>query len=81
KIQSYMDLGSTQAIKSAVEAGLGVSIVSKLAVARELEQGVLCKTKIENVQLKRNLWLVKKKQRFNKNSVGIFEHFIKENRL
>lgn len=81
KIQSYMDLGSTQAIKSAVEAGLGVSIVSKLAVARELEQGILCRTKIENVELKRNLWLVKKKQRFNKNSVGIFEAFIKENRL
>ncbi len=81
KIQSYMDLGSTQAIKSAVEAGLGVSIVSKLAVARELEQRVLCRTKIKNVQLKRNLWLVKKKQRFNKNIVGIFEQFIKENKL
>ena len=29
KIDSYMEIGSTQAIKSAVEAGLGVSILPK----------------------------------------------------
>ncbi|MFD2627559.1 LysR family transcriptional regulator [Oceanobacillus kapialis] len=77
KIQSYMDLGSTQAIKSAVEAGLGISIVSKLTVARELEQGTLFETKVKDVDFKRNLWLVKKKQRFRKNSVDMFESFIK----
>ncbi|MFC4401643.1 LysR family transcriptional regulator [Gracilibacillus xinjiangensis] len=76
KIESYMDLGSTQAIKSAVEANLGVSIVSSLTVTRELEQGLLCEAKIKDVEFKRNLWLVTRKQRFSKNSSIAFENFI-----
>lgn len=39
KIESYMEIGSTQAIKSAVESGLGISILPRLTVARELDQG------------------------------------------
>ncbi|WP_208586084.1 LysR family transcriptional regulator [Gracilibacillus suaedae] len=76
-IESYMDLGSTQAIKSAVEANLGVSIVSSLTVKRELELGLLCETKIKDVAFKRNLWLVTRKQRFSKNSARAFVEFIK----
>ncbi|MDX8045538.1 LysR family transcriptional regulator [Gracilibacillus sp. S3-1-1] len=75
-IENYMDLGSTQAIKSAVEANLGVSIVSSLTVKRELELGLLCETKIKDVEFKRNLWLVTRKQRFNKNSMKAFVEFI-----
>lgn len=77
-IESYMDLGSTQAIKSAVEANLGVSIVSSLTVKRELELGLLCETKIKDVAFKRNLWLVTRKQRFSKNSVRAFVQFIEK---
>ncbi|WP_163580922.1 LysR family transcriptional regulator [Gracilibacillus saliphilus] len=77
-IESYMDLGSTQAIKSAVEANLGVSIVSSLTVKRELELGLLCETKIKDVAFKRNLWLVTRKQRFSKNSARAFVEFLKK---
>lgn len=77
-IESYMDLGSTQAIKSAVEANLGVSIVSSLTVKRELELGLLCETKIKDVAFKRNLWLVTRKQRFSKNSARSFVEFLKK---
>ncbi|WP_018930649.1 LysR family transcriptional regulator [Gracilibacillus lacisalsi] len=77
-IESYMDLGSTQAIKSAVEANLGISIVSSLTVKRELELGLLCETKIKDVAFKRNLWLVTRKQRFSKNSARAFVEFIKK---
>ncbi|ENH98130.1 transcriptional regulator [Gracilibacillus halophilus YIM-C55.5] len=76
KIEYDMDLGSTQAIKSAVENNLGVSIVSSLTVTRELEQGFICETKIKDVEFKRNLWLVTKKQRFNKASSDEFIDFI-----
>jgi DNA-binding transcriptional LysR family regulator len=77
KIENYMELGSTQAIKSAVEAGLGISIVSRLTVARELKQGTLNEIKLKNTELKRNLWLVRKQQRFNKRSVEAFVKFIR----
>ncbi|MCQ6276221.1 LysR family transcriptional regulator [Bacillus sp. V3B] len=70
KIDSYMEIGSTQAIKSAVEAGLGISILPRLTVARELEQGTLREIDMNGVNLTRNLWLVKKPQRFNKTWVS-----------
>ncbi|WP_191567321.1 LysR family transcriptional regulator [Metabacillus idriensis] len=76
KIESYMEISSTQAIKSAVEAGLGISILSRLTVARELEQGLLCEMKITGIDIKRNLWLVKKTQRFNRLGVSSFVEFI-----
>ena len=50
KIDSYMEIGSTQAIKSAVEAGLGVSILPRLTVSRELEQGTLREVSMDRSQ-------------------------------
>ena len=77
KIESYMEIGSTQAIKSAVEAGLGISILPKLTVARELEQGFLHEVSISGIDITRNLWLVKKNKRFNKTGLSDFVEFIK----
>ncbi|WP_237049302.1 LysR family transcriptional regulator [Lentibacillus amyloliquefaciens] len=77
KINNYMVLGTTQAIKSAVEAGLGVSIVSRLTVAQELKQGLLKEVSIRNTNLKRNLWLIRKNEKFNKNNVASFVNFIR----
>lgn len=76
KMESYMELGSTQAIKSAVEAGLGISILPRLTVNRELNLGLLRQVEIEGVTILRNLWLVKKQQRFNKIGVSEFLQFI-----
>ena len=41
KLKSLIELGHTEAIKKAVEANLGVSCLSRLAVARELASGWL----------------------------------------
>ncbi len=49
-----MELGHTEAIKKAVEAGLGVSCLSRMAVARELSQGWLTEVKT-SLDLRRNL--------------------------
>ncbi|MDQ0879017.1 LysR family transcriptional regulator [Peribacillus sp. V2I11] len=76
KIESYMEIGSTQAIKSAVEAGLGISILPRLTVARELEQGFLREVGISRIDITRNLWLVRKNKRFNKIGVSKFVNFL-----
>jgi LysR family transcriptional regulator, transcriptional activator of the cysJI operon len=76
KIDSYMELGSTQAIKSAVEAGLGISILPRLTVERELHLSLLREIDIAGVTIMRKLWLVKKRQRFNKIVVPHFLEFI-----
>ncbi|WP_249593789.1 LysR family transcriptional regulator [Peribacillus frigoritolerans] len=76
KIESYMEIGSTQAIKSAVEAGLGISILPRLTVSRELEQGFLREVDIYRINMARNLWLVRKNKRFNKIGVSKFVDFL-----
>lgn len=80
KIETYMELGTTQAIKSAVEAGLGISIVSKYTVEKELELELFRKINIKSTQFKRELWLVRKKTRFHKKSVENFVALLKKYR-
>lgn len=77
RLENYMELGTTQAIKSAIEAGLGIGFLPRLTVQRELELQFLKEVKIKGLHLKRDLWLVEKSQRFNKNSVISFLNFIK----
>ncbi|AXI09874.1 LysR family transcriptional regulator [Oceanobacillus zhaokaii] len=76
KIESYMELGSTQAIKSAVEAGLGISILPRITVAKELKHNELCEVKIQDFKLDRDLWLVLKPTRFSRDNVEKFKNFI-----
>jgi DNA-binding transcriptional LysR family regulator len=39
---NVMQLGETEAIKRSVEAGLGVALIQRIAVAREIAAGTLC---------------------------------------
>jgi len=55
--------GSTDAVKQAVKAGLGVSIVSKFSVADELEHKLLKEIKLADIQMKRKFYVVTHKKR------------------
>lgn len=57
-IQPAMSLGSTEALKRAVAAGLGAAIVSRLAVELELRVGVLAAVQIADLDIRRALHLV-----------------------
>ena len=62
-----MELGNIGAVKRAVEAGLGVSIVSRIAVAHELADGRLKSVKLAGLKMERRIslcWLHDK--RFSK---------------
>jgi len=50
--------GSTDAVKQAVKAGLGVSILSKFSVADELEHKLLEEIKLTDIHMKRNFYIV-----------------------
>ena len=54
---NVMELGNIGAVKRAVEAGLGISIVSRLAVAHELEDGRLKAVRITGMKLERQISL------------------------
>ncbi|MDB5082236.1 MAG: hypothetical protein JWP00_4160 [Chloroflexi bacterium] len=53
-----MELGSTEAIKQVVAAGLGISFVSYNTIELELTTGRLARLPISDLQLRRTLWLV-----------------------
>lgn len=53
-----MELNSSEAIITAVEAGLGISLISKCAAQRALQSGSLRELKLEGVLLERQLYLI-----------------------
>lgn len=58
-----LELGSTEAIKGAVEAGMGISVVSEAAIVKELKLGTLCALKLEPA-LERQFSFVRQRQKF-----------------
>ncbi len=78
KINSEMELGSYQSIKSAVEADLGVSILPRLTVALELKYGILHDLNVLDFHISRDLWMVQKINRFRKSGLKYFTNFIQQ---
>jgi len=62
-LQIVAEMGSTEAIRQAVRAGLGCSIVSRRAVKDDLEHGLLHAPVLEGVQLSRQFYLIWHNQR------------------
>lgn len=55
--------GSTDAIKQAVKAGLGVSILSRLSVKDELKHNILKEIELTDIQMKRKFYVITHKKR------------------
>ncbi len=62
KLDSMVDINITEGIKKLVEANLGIGIVSKITVEKELQDGVLVPLDIQGFALKRDFYII-----FNKN--------------
>jgi len=54
------ELGSSEAVKEAIIAGLGISVLSTRAVGRELAGGLLIEKPVENCTIERNFYLIYK---------------------
>lgn len=69
--------GSTDAVKQAVKAGLGISIISELAVRDELKYKLLKKIKVKGVQVKRKFYAVTHRKRTLPFAYSIFIEYLK----
>ncbi len=56
------EMGSSEAVKEAVLAGLGVSILSIHAMEREIAQGLLATVPVEDCAIERRFYLIYRKQ-------------------
>ncbi|HMK60346.1 MAG TPA: selenium metabolism-associated LysR family transcriptional regulator [Dissulfurispiraceae bacterium] len=55
--------GSTDAIKQAVKAGMGISILSRLSVKDELKHKTLREIRIADIEMKRNFYMITHRKR------------------
>ena len=60
-VNPVLSVGSTEAVKRAVAAGLGVAIVSKLAIELEVEAKRLKVLRVNGLKIRRPLYRVKRK--------------------
>ncbi|MCL5123667.1 MAG: selenium metabolism-associated LysR family transcriptional regulator [Deltaproteobacteria bacterium] len=63
RLNVVAELGSTEAVKQSVKDGMGVSVLSVLAVGEELRQGSLVAIEIRGIKFDRSLYLIQRKNR------------------
>ena len=56
-------LGSSSAIIQALKAGLGTSVLSRIAVQEELDRGILKEVTIQGMKMKRKFFMIRLKKR------------------
>ncbi len=71
-----MELNSIEAIKNAVQAGLGAAFVSTTAIEKELEMGVLHATRIQDVSVQRTLSVIINPNRYRSKAAEAFSQDI-----
>ncbi len=76
KLNVTMELGNVEGIKKAVEVGLGISIVSRCAIMKEVETNRLKALQLSGVPLQRYLSLVwRKGKHFSKATSAFIDFF------
>lgn len=81
ELKIVMELGSTGAVKSAVEAGLGITFLSRSAVRHELALGVLRMVPVEDIRFERYFYATYVKSNLLPISAVTFLTFLREQDL
>jgi len=71
------EMGSTEAVRQGIKDGIGVSILSTLAVAEDLESGALKALTVEGLVLTRGLYITRHRQRSLSPLPAAFAEFLK----
>jgi DNA-binding transcriptional LysR family regulator len=72
RLKVEMELNSIEAIKNAVQSGLGAAFVSVSAIEKELEMEVLHRAKVEEVVVKRLLSVIYNPNRYRSKAADAF---------
>lgn len=75
ELKVEMELNSIEAIKNAVQSGLGASFVSVTAIEKELKMGIIHRAHIDGVEIQRTLSVIVNSNRYRSKAA---EAFIKE---
>ena len=73
RLKIEMELNSLEAIKNAVQAGLGASFLPVVSIERELSAGTLHKVLIADLEVKRELKLITNPSRYTSRASEVFK--------
>ncbi len=72
------EMGSTEAVRQGIRDGIGVSILSTLAVSEDLQSGALKALSVEGLSLTRSLYITRHRQRSLSPLAAAFVEFLKK---
>ncbi|MCX5835222.1 MAG: selenium metabolism-associated LysR family transcriptional regulator [Deltaproteobacteria bacterium] len=75
------EVGSSEAVKEAVLAGLGVSVISVHAISREIDRGLITEVPIKGCRIERYFYLIYRRQFALMHHHKLFLDFVKNHRL
>ncbi|WP_248924210.1 LysR family transcriptional regulator [Paenibacillus hamazuiensis] len=76
--KSVVEYSSSQMIKESVEAGLGLTVLSKWVVRKELMWNTLCEIRFMDTPVERKFSIVVRKSNFQTKATQLFEKFLHE---
>lgn len=80
KLNVVLEMGSTQAVKAGVKAGMGIAAISRLTVEQEIRRGELKVIPLKEGVIERKYTMVYHKERFQTRAVEMFiSHVMEKN--
>jgi DNA-binding transcriptional LysR family regulator len=59
ELEAPLELGLQESVRSAVQAGYGVSFISRRAVEGDLAAGTLAEARVKGLDLAREIWIAR----------------------
>lgn len=78
--KEIMEFGSTQIIKESVEANIGISLISKWAIEKEVNLGRIKTLKVNGKPIMRNFSILRKKTKFHTKASELFLNILRMNK-
>ena len=73
-----LELGLQESVRSAVQAGYGVTFISRRAVEAELAAGSIAEARVQGLDLARQIWIARAKGRSASRAAEAFVAFARE---
>ena len=80
-LKVIMELGNAEAIEMAVEQGIGIAFISRLAAQRGLELGYISEIKVNGMDLKRDIFLTRNRRVPSTKAQVEFWNFVKTSKI
>jgi DNA-binding transcriptional LysR family regulator len=77
-LETPLELGLQESVRSAVQAGYGVSFISRRAVETDLAAGTLAEARVKGLDLAREIWIARAAGRAGSSAAQAFVAFARE---